>query len=184
MRALRVDKLTLAALEATLRLARDAAHAVDRIPLWSMIATPVDELADRAEALAATLRAELGLDARSVPSAAYVGGGSLPVRAIRSAAVAVYPPYPTPGREGSEAAWAEALRLGDPPVVARVAEGGVLLDLRAVRRDQEPRLLDAIRAVCQDMGAMPPPGSGGNGPGASTAPVGVEIRPSGRKARA
>ncbi len=149
-----------------------------------MIATPEAELAARAEALAATLRSELGLAARAEPSEAYVGGGSLPVRAIRSAAVVVDPPYPIPGRERSEAAWAEALRHGDPPVVARVADGRVYLDLRAVRRDQEPRLLDSVRAVCQDMRAIPPPGTGGDGPGPSTVPAGVEIRSSGRKARA
>ena len=56
MRALRVDKMTLAALEATLRLAMDAEHAVERIPLWTMIAAPLPMLTARAEALAAIFR--------------------------------------------------------------------------------------------------------------------------------
>ncbi len=150
MRALRVDKLTLAALEATLRLAEDSGHAVDRIPLWAMIAAPLDELSARAEAIAAVLRSEMGLNARAVPSEAFIGAGSVPIRAIPSAAVAVSPPFPVPDREGSEAAWAEALRHGDPPVVGRVQNGRVLLDLRTVARDQEPQMLDAIRRVCQD----------------------------------
>ena len=85
-----------------------------------------------------------------MPSEAFIGGGSVPIRAIPSAAVAVSPPFPVPDREGSEAAWAEALRLGDPPVVGRVQDGRVLLDLRTVARDQEPQMLDAIRRVCQD----------------------------------
>ncbi len=66
MRALRVNKLTLAALEATLRLARDAGHAVDRIPLWRMIVTPIADLMVRAESLAEVLRSEIGLDAAGV----------------------------------------------------------------------------------------------------------------------
>lgn len=150
MRALRVDKLTLAALEATLRLAEDAGHAADRIPLWAMIAAPLDDLSARAEAMAEVFRSEMGLDARAVPSEAFIGAGSVPARAIPSAAVAVSPPFPVPGRERSEAAWAEALRLGDPPVVGRVQDGRVLLDLRTVSRDQEPQMLDSIRRVCQD----------------------------------
>jgi L-seryl-tRNA(Ser) seleniumtransferase len=148
MRALRVDKLTLAALEATLRLAMDADHAVARIPLWTMIAAPLDLLASRAEALAAILRAELGLDATVRPGESFAGGGSAPIHPIPTAVVAVSPPFPAP--HDSEAAWAKALRQGDPPVVARVQKGLVLFDLRTVPQAQEPGLLDAIRRVCRD----------------------------------
>jgi L-seryl-tRNA(Ser) seleniumtransferase len=150
MRALRVDKLTLAALEATLRLATDPELAAERIPLWSMIATPLSDLRSRAEALAGVLRSEMGLHASVVESEAFIGGGSVPIHSIPSAAVAVIPPFPILKHEDSEAVWAEALRRGEPPVVARVQKGAVLLDLRTIAREQEPGLLDVIRQVCQD----------------------------------
>jgi L-seryl-tRNA(Ser) seleniumtransferase len=152
MRALRVDKMTLAALEATLRLATDAEHAAGRIPLWRMIAAPLPGLAARAGTLAAIMRSELGLNASAVDSQAFAGGGSAPIHPIPSAGVAVAPPFPIPGAEGSEAAFADALRRGEPPVVARVHKGTVLLDLRGVAKEDDPQLLDAIRKVCQDRG--------------------------------
>jgi L-seryl-tRNA(Ser) seleniumtransferase len=184
MRALRVDKLTLAALEATLRLARDAGHAVDRIPLWAMIAAPVADLTARAESLAEALRSEMALEARAVPSEAFIGGGSVPIQAIPSAAVAVFPPFPVPQREGSEAAWAESLRLGDPPVVARLRDGCVLLDLRTVGRDQEPQMLDAIRRVCQDKGASTHGRRGDAVPGSTADRAADDLRSSGQRGQA
>jgi L-seryl-tRNA(Ser) seleniumtransferase len=169
MRALRVDKMTLAALEATLRLATDASHAVDRIPIWTMIATPLSLVAARAERLATALRLELGLNAAVVPGESFIGGGSVPIQPIPTAVVAVAPPFPTAHQ--SEAAWAQALRQGDPPVVPRLQRGFLLFDLRTVTEDQEPRLLDAIRRVCHDQGTPRPsrldegtPGAGGGGP--------------------
>jgi L-seryl-tRNA(Ser) seleniumtransferase len=154
MRALRVDKMTLAALEATLRLARDVEHARGRIPLWAMIAATLPELTARAEAMAGILRSELGLNASAVASEAYIGGGSAPIHAVPSAAVAVSPPFPIPSHEESVAAFGEALRLGDPPVVGRIRKGAVIFDLRTVPREAELQLLDAIREVCQDRGTL------------------------------
>jgi L-seryl-tRNA(Ser) seleniumtransferase len=148
MRALRLDKMTLAALEATLLLACDPDRAVGRIPLWSMLATPVDALLERATKLAAIFRSELGLNAAAVSAQAYLGGGSAPVQSIPSAAVAVSPPFPT-GR-GSESELARALRHGRPPVVTRVQKGLVLFDLITVAQDHDPVLLDAVREVCHD----------------------------------
>jgi L-seryl-tRNA(Ser) seleniumtransferase len=160
MRALRVDKMTLAALEATLRLAMDPEHAADRIPLWSMIATPLPALTVRAEALAAAFRDRLGLLATATTSESSIGGGSLPVRPIPTAVIAVSPPFPTPTGPVSESDWSRALRRGDPPVVARVQKGLVLFDVRTMSRDQEPQLLDAVRRVCQDSEAPFPPCGG------------------------
>ena len=121
MRALRLDKMTLAALEATLLLACDRDRAVGRIPLWSMLATPVDALLERATKLASIFRSELGLNAAAVSAEAYLGGGSAPVQSIPSAAVAVSPPFPT-GRD-SESELARALRQGHSFVVTRVQKG-------------------------------------------------------------
>jgi L-seryl-tRNA(Ser) seleniumtransferase len=150
MRALRVDKMTLAALEVTLGLIRDGTQAAARIPLWRMIGTPLSELEARAGRLAEALRAELGLNASVIPSQSFIGGGSAPVRPIPTAAVAILPPFPPP--YGSEGAWAQALRLGEPPVVPRVQGGAVLLDLRTVSERDEEALLDAIRRTCHDRG--------------------------------
>jgi L-seryl-tRNA(Ser) seleniumtransferase len=166
MRALRVDKMTLAALESTLHLAADGEHAAGRIPLWSMIVTELPVLTARAERLAAALRAELGLNATVRPGESFLGGGSAPIHPIPTAVVAVAAPFPGP--HDSEAAWAQALRRGEPAVVPRVQGGLVLFDLRTVAADQEPHLLDAIRRVCHHQDTPRPIGlvrtdSGGSG---------------------
>jgi L-seryl-tRNA(Ser) seleniumtransferase len=148
MRALRVDKMTLAALEATLGLVRDGVQGAARIPLWRMISTPLAELEARAGGLAAVLRKELGLNASVIPSESFIGGGSVPVEPIPTMALIVSPPFPPPYR--SEAAWARALRLGDPPVVARIQGGAVLFDVRTLAEGGETSLVDAIRRACHD----------------------------------
>jgi L-seryl-tRNA(Ser) seleniumtransferase len=148
MRALRLDKLTLAALEATLSLVADQSRAVERIPLWSMISAPLSTLQARAAALAETLRQVVRLNATVVPADSFIGGGSAPVSSLATAAVAVAPPFPEPHH--SEAALAHALRQGDPPVVARVQKGLVHFDMRTVPPDRDQDLLDSIRKVCHD----------------------------------
>lgn len=169
MRALRVDKMTLAALEATLRLAADPGHARERIPLWAMIAAPPAGLEERAGALAGRIRTETGLNASAIASEAYIGGGSAPIHAIPSAAVALAPPFPIPAQAESEAALADALRLGDPPVVGRVRKGVVVLDLRCVAPVEDLQLLDAIRQVCQDRDAPSPGRPDRDAPGRAAA---------------
>ncbi|MGC8643085.1 MAG: L-seryl-tRNA(Sec) selenium transferase [Isosphaeraceae bacterium] len=158
MRALRVDKMTLAALEATLLLIRDTRQGGPRIPFWRMLSLSLPDLAARAERFATSLRDELNLDARVTESESFIGGGSAPVQPIPSVVVQVYPPYPAPF--DSEAAWAKALRMGEPPVVPRVTRGVVVFDFRTVESSEEPNLLDAIRRTCQDQG----PSLGLNGP--------------------
>jgi L-seryl-tRNA(Ser) seleniumtransferase len=148
MRALRVDKMTLAALEITLGLIRDGAHGAGRIPLWSMLSITVPQLEARAGRLVDVLRAELGLNATVIASESFIGGGSVPVQPIPTVAVSVGPPFP-PAHD-SEGAWARALRLADPPVVPRVQRGTVLFDLRTVAEREEASLLDAIRSTCHD----------------------------------
>jgi L-seryl-tRNA(Ser) seleniumtransferase len=116
MRALRPDKLTVAALETTLALHRDPASALERIPTLRMLSTPPQELRARAEALAAAVGGEV------VPTVGRVGGGSLPLAEIESYAVAL------PAPDGPDAA-AARLRDLDPSVVARVTDGQVLIDV-------------------------------------------------------
>ncbi|HEY2224809.1 L-seryl-tRNA(Sec) selenium transferase [Actinomycetospora sp.] len=120
-RALRVDKLTLAALEATLRGPEPPARA--------MLHTPVAALRARAEALAA----ELGVEA--VDCTAAVGGGGAPGVELPSAGLAL------------PVAAAAALRAGADPVLARVEHGRCVVDLRSVDPDDDARLAAAIRAV-------------------------------------
>jgi L-seryl-tRNA(Ser) seleniumtransferase len=158
MRAFRLDKMTLAALEATLLLACDPDRAGARIPLWSMISTPLEALSERAGKLAGIMRSELGLNASTVPSESYLGGGSAPLQALSSVAVAVSPPFPIV--RDSEAELARALRQGQIPVVARVSKGLVIFDLRTVPSDHDTVLLDAVREVCHDRETQP----GSNGP--------------------
>ncbi len=148
MRALRVDKMTLAALEATLGLIRDGAHGAGAIPLWRMLSTPLLQLEARARRLVDVLRLELGLNASVVNAESFIGGGSVPVQPIPTVAVSVAPPFPP--ALGTEGMWARALRSGDPPVVSRIQGGAVLFDLRTVAEHEEASLLDAIRDTCHD----------------------------------
>jgi L-seryl-tRNA(Ser) seleniumtransferase len=143
MRALRVDKMTLAALEATLRLALDPALAAQRLPLWRFLTTPVESLRERAARVASALRADPGLSAAEVDSTALLGGGSAPGDPLASAAVRVVPPLPAPW--ASEGSWARALRQGAPPVIARVHGGAVVFDLRAVDPADDETLVLAVR---------------------------------------
>ena len=147
MRALRVDKMTLAALEATLRLALDPALGGRAIPLWAFLSTPLEALKGRAERLAGALRADLGMNASAVESTAYLGGGSVPVDPLPSAAVRVAAPFPP--RLGTEEGLARAMRVGDVAVLARIHGGAVLLDLRAVPELDDPRLLGAVHAAAR-----------------------------------
>ncbi|UOX91319.1 L-seryl-tRNA(Sec) selenium transferase [Amycolatopsis sp. FBCC-B4732] len=121
-RALRVDKLTLAALEATLR------GPVP--PVRAALEASVEDLRRRAEALARSLR---DVGAEAVESAAAVGGGGAPGVELPSAAVSL------PAR------YAAALRTGEPPVVGRVVRDRCLLDLRTVRPDEDAKLREAVR---------------------------------------
>ena len=131
-RALRVDKLTLAALEATLVLYREPARALAEVPVLRMLATPVTELRKRA----AALRVQLGGLVHVVDSDASVGGGAFPGTSISSVALAV---------AGDAPPLEERLRLGDPAVIGCVADGRLLLDLRTVLPDDDATLATAIR---------------------------------------
>jgi L-seryl-tRNA(Ser) seleniumtransferase len=124
-RALRVDKLTLAALEATL--------TGPPSPVAQALATTPEGLMSRAESVATSL-ADL-VDARAVPTAAAVGGGGAPGVELPSAAVAL------------PAALAEPLRTGRRAVVGRVESGRLLLDLIAVPPGDDALLVHAVRSV-------------------------------------
>jgi L-seryl-tRNA(Ser) seleniumtransferase len=132
-RALRVDKVTLAGLEATLRLYRDPPRAVREIPVLRMLSTKVEQLRTQVQEFSKTL-AEAGVENRVVETTGAVGGGTFPGVGLPSWAVEV--------RVGVGAsALAAALRGGgDTPVVARIVDDALRLDLRTVLPGQESEL--------------------------------------------
>src|SRR5205807_1860486 len=126
MRAFRLDKMTLAALEATLRLYLNEEQAVREVAVLRLLSMPAEELRRRAEALAGRLRSTPGLTASAREDSAYVGGGSLPDRALTTWVVEVE------AGGVSDAELARRLRTGDPAVVGRLQGGKLLLDVRTV----------------------------------------------------
>jgi L-seryl-tRNA(Ser) seleniumtransferase len=135
-RTLRPDKLTLAALEATLRLYQ-AGRAWDEIPTLRRIARPDHEIRAACERVAAQVP-----DTVVVPTLSEIGGGSLPGRTLPSFALAI---------DGDAVQIARTLRDDDTPVIGRIERGRLLLDLRAVDPDDEAPLVAAMRR------AMPQP---------------------------
>jgi L-seryl-tRNA(Ser) seleniumtransferase len=127
-RALRADKLTLAALEGTLALALDPATR-DEVPVLRMLHEPLETVRARAERLAALIGGEVE------ETVARVGGGALPLAELPSAACAV------------EESLAEPLRHGDPPVVAVVRDGRTLLDCRTLTDAEVDELAAAVAAA-------------------------------------
>ncbi len=137
-RALRVDKMTLAALDATL-LEHEAGRAAERVPVLRMLHAGRDELLARAADLVAALaQSAPELRARLLDSESAVGGGASPTVGVPTVAVAI-----DPGPGGPDLFTAR-LRGATPPVVARVVEGLVVVDLRTVMPDEEALLGAAL----------------------------------------
>jgi L-seryl-tRNA(Ser) seleniumtransferase len=136
-RSYRVDKLTLAALEATLALYREPARAMRTIPVLAQLSEPVSALRERAE----RLRAAIG-DSRVevVETKASVGGGAFPTAEIPSAGIAI---------AGRSEAVEQQLRGSDPPIIGRIADGRVILDLRTVAPSEDVEVAAAVRAAIE-----------------------------------
>jgi L-seryl-tRNA(Ser) seleniumtransferase len=134
-RAVRPDKVTLAALAATLGVYRAGRAATD-IPVWRMIAATPDALGRRAEAVRDALPARVRDRASVSGMDSAVGGGSLPGETLESAGLLVRGP--------GASALAARLRGGDPVVVGRVEQGGLLLDLRTVDPSDDTALGGAL----------------------------------------
>jgi L-seryl-tRNA(Ser) seleniumtransferase len=144
-RALRPDKVTLAAVAATLGLYR-AGLALERIPVWRMIAIPPEELRVRATAMAALVNATDGASSTPIDVRSTVGGGSLPGETLASVGVAIEAVAGSPDR------LLGALRAGNPAVVARIEDGRVVLDLRTVDPAADAALVGAIRGAVEGQG--------------------------------
>ena len=133
-RAMRPDKTTMAGVAMTLGLYRSG-RALAEIPVWRMIATPVDDLRARATRLVA----RLGEQAEAIAVRSTVGGGSLPGETLPSVGVAL-------GTTSASRTLA-ALRRGTPAVIGRIEDDRVILDLRTVPPDADDRLEGAVRTV-------------------------------------
>jgi len=141
-RALRVDKMTLAALAATLRLYQDPETVEQSIPLLMLLSTPLENLRQRAERLAPQLAAEPAIDSADVaPDSTFLGGGSVPNQQIDTCCVSLKP------SRGSVDDLASRLRSGQPSVCGRVKNDALLLDLRTVFARQDEHLIAAVRQL-------------------------------------
>ena len=137
-RAMRVDKLTLAALEATLQAYADGTE-LQEIPVLSMLARKPEELRRRADGLCASLRS-LGAAAEVVPAESPVGGGSVPTQTLPSFAVAVTP-------TDSAAALEAQLRQRPQPIIVRIAHDRCLLDVRTLFPADHDEIITAFREI-------------------------------------
>jgi L-seryl-tRNA(Ser) seleniumtransferase len=137
-RAVRMDKLSLAALEATLRLYRDGRER--ELPVLAMLSAGEEELQRRAEAMRALLE-EAGADVRVVRASAKAGGGALPLLELEGPACAV-----DPGSLGVDEL-ARRLRAADPPLVGRAREGWLLLDPRTLSDAEAEAAAAAVAAA-------------------------------------
>jgi L-seryl-tRNA(Ser) seleniumtransferase len=139
MRAFRCDKMTLAALEATLRIYLNEEKALCAIPVLHLLSLPLGELRRRAQSMAERLRTMPALaSVECAEDVAYVGGGSLPDQQMKTWVVEVMP------HELSDANFAQRLRVGTPAVMARVRDGKLVLDVRTIFPHQIDALVAAI----------------------------------------
>jgi L-seryl-tRNA(Ser) seleniumtransferase len=143
-RALRVDKLTYAALEAT--LLEYVRQNYDAIPFTRMMRIPAEQILERAEALQSKLKATSYLRSDVVAGESLVGGGSAPTSTLPTFLLAVT----TQSLSADELA--ARLRSHTPPIVARVEEGRVLIDLRTVFESEDEVVAQALMEVGSQSG--------------------------------
>ncbi len=138
-RALRVDKTTIAGIQATL-LHYLKQEATEKLPVWQMISLSLEDIQRRAESWAERL-VELATEVEVVPGLSTVGGGSLPGETLPTRLVALRIPSPDH--------LAQRLRRGEPPVVGRIEAGRLVLDPRTVLPGEEHELLSSLELALQ-----------------------------------
>jgi len=138
-RAVRIDKLTLAALEATLRQ-RLTGH-LDEIPVERMLRVPAEEVRRRAAFWSVKLE-ERGVPSRLIEGESAVGGGSVPGQGLPTVLVAL---------SGPASRLSVALRRGDPPVITRIEKDACCLDPRTVLRGEDETLIDAVEVAARSV---------------------------------
>ncbi len=138
-RAVRIDKLTLAALEATLR--QRLTGRLGEIPVERMLRVPLEEIRRRAGLWSVKLE-ERGVRSELVPGESAVGGGSVPGHGLPTVLVAL---------TGPASRLAAALRRGDPPVMARIEKDACCLDPRTVLKGEDETLIDAVEVAARSL---------------------------------
>jgi L-seryl-tRNA(Ser) seleniumtransferase len=143
-RAVRIDKMTLAALEATLRHYLEPASALQEIPTLRNLTAPVSEVSRRAQRLVRRLQGVIaaGWSVRVQPDVSEVGAGALPLTKIPTRVVAVRSPHL------SATQIERGFRQQDPAVLGRIRQETFLLDLRTVQDHELPEVVQAFRQVC------------------------------------
>ncbi len=149
-RALRADKMTLAALEATLTLYLDEERLVETLPVLHMLSQTRDQIARRARRLQSALAKLPGLEVRLTDGVGYTGGGALPEMPLPTKLVQVRPQNMTTEQ------FAEHLRRHDPPIMGMLTDGWFTMDLRTVREDEMREIVKAIRMAVQEAGLERP----------------------------
>jgi len=144
-RALRVDKMTLAALDGILRLYADERHAMHTIPVLRMLKMGADELAARARRFARNMRRTLPptVAIGTATGLSQVGGGSLPEVGLPTTLVSVAIQGVTPDQLDQK------LRTGNQPVVGRISQGEFLLDVRTIFDDEMPAIVTALKDIAE-----------------------------------
>ena len=137
-RALRVDKMTVAALEATLELYRDGCP--EAVPTWRLLTQPAELLRARAERLLALLTSR-GVPGRVAPTSGQVGGGAMPLARLPSFACVL--------TFGAPDSFLECLRKAAVPVIGRIADGEVLLDVRCLAEEDLGPVAEAVGKALQ-----------------------------------
>jgi L-seryl-tRNA(Ser) seleniumtransferase len=140
-RAVRIDKLTLAALEATLK--QRLAGKLDEIPVERMRRVSAEDIRRRAALWSVKLE-ERGVHTKLVASESAVGGGSLPGFGLPTVLIAI---------EGPASRLSGALRHGEPPVIARIEKDACCLDPRTVLKGEDETLIDAVEVAARSVGA-------------------------------
>lgn len=142
-RALRIDKLTLAALESTLMAYADPDKAVDAIPTLKMLLAKPEDIQARAKKLGSLIKKKSGANVKAevVEDFGYSGGGALPDMKIKTCAVSVLIEGLTPN------AIEERLRLSEPAVIGRIKDGMMLLDCRTINDSEMDAVAGIVAAV-------------------------------------
>lgn len=142
-RALRVDKLTLAVLESTL-ISYLKQRETEEIPLVRMISEPRENIGLRAEVVLARVRLPAGIRATIIEGCSMIGGGSTPGHGLPSRLISLTGRHLSPDRMESR------LRRNSPPILSRIENDSLLLDLRTVFPEDDPSLSDALARVSNE----------------------------------
>jgi L-seryl-tRNA(Ser) seleniumtransferase len=143
MRVIRIDKMTAVALGATIRHYLQK-EAVVEIPIWKMITAGLDEIESRAKSVTASLKAA-GITAEVVDGSSTVGGGSLPDQTLPTKVVAIRPPYQLED-------FTARLRLAQTPLIGRIEDDKLILDMRSVLPALDDSLVRIIKSIAKETG--------------------------------